>query len=49
MVDLMGFVLPLAADLGTIWNDTWKIATSVAVLFFLLWFWNWMMSNLGTF
>lgn len=49
MLELADVLLPVAADLGKVWHDTWKIATSVAVLFGLLGFWNWMMSNFGTF
>ncbi|WP_205698818.1 hypothetical protein [Conexibacter sp. SYSU D00693] len=41
--------LTAAVMAAGVWHDTWKIATSVAVLFFLLWAWNWMMSHFGTF
>ncbi|MEA2171080.1 MAG: hypothetical protein QOF76_4380 [Solirubrobacteraceae bacterium] len=32
-----------------VWHDTWRIATSVVVLFLILAWWNWLMKNLGTF
>jgi hypothetical protein len=38
-----------AADWGRVWHDTWRIATSVIVLFLILAWWNWLMKNLGTF
>jgi hypothetical protein len=30
-------------------GDTWRIVTSVVVLFLLLAWWGWLMKNLGTF
>lgn len=38
-----------AADWGKVLDDTWKIVTSVIVLFLILGWWNWLMKNLGTF
>jgi hypothetical protein len=32
-----------------LWHDTWRIVTSVIVLFGILGWWNWLMKNLGTF
>jgi len=42
-------LLVIASDLGKVWHDTWRITLSVAVLFGLLGWWNWLMKNLGTF
>lgn len=39
----------LAVDWGHIWHDGWRIVTSVAVLFLIIGWWNWLMKNLGTF
>jgi hypothetical protein len=41
--------LVMATGLGKVWHDTWRIAVSVAILFALLAWWNWLMKNLGTF
>lgn len=41
--------LVMAADIGKVWHDTWRIVTSVIVLFLILGWWNWLMKNLGTF
>jgi hypothetical protein len=38
-----------AANWSRFWSDSWKIATSVIVLFLILGWWNWLMKNLGTF
>lgn len=45
----MDALIMIAADWGKVWSDTWKIVTSVIVLFLILGWWNWLMKNLGTF
>jgi len=42
-------IAPMASEWGHIWHDGWRIVTAVIVLFLIIAWWNWLLSNFGTF
>lgn len=45
----MDTLLVAAAMDHGFWGDAWRIVASVAALFLILGWWNWLLKNLGTF